>query len=121
MSESFCKPQPTEKPGLVATFICNCTDCRKITGSMFASNFLVRSSHLTHIRGQDRLARYVQRKTIASGHEMASYFCSVCGTLMYRIGSGSPNLRTLRLGTVDDFALHEGKLKPRVEQFVKDR
>lgn len=27
----------------------------------------------------------------------------------------------MRIGTVDDFNLHETKLKPRVEQFTKDR
>ena len=27
----------------------------------------------------------------------------------------------LRIGTVDDFALHETKLRPRVEQFTKSR
>jgi hypothetical protein len=26
-----------------------------------------------------------------------------------------------RVGTVDDFSLHEGALKPRVEQFCRDR
>jgi hypothetical protein len=40
---------------------------------------------------------------------------------MYRRGTGFPGMSILRIGTVDDFALHEGKLKPRVEQFVKDR
>jgi hypothetical protein len=32
---------PVEGPGLLSTFVCNCTDCRKITASMFASNFTV--------------------------------------------------------------------------------
>lgn len=27
----------------------------------------------------------------------------------------------MRIGTVDDFELHETKLKPRIEQFAKDR
>lgn len=40
---------------------------------------------------------------------------------MYRIGSGFPDQSILRIGTVDDFNLHETKLRPRVEQFKKDR
>ena len=40
---------------------------------------------------------------------------------MYRVGSGFPGKSILRIGTIDDFHLHETKLKPRVEQFVKDR
>jgi hypothetical protein len=62
---------PTQGPGLLSTFVCHCTDCRKITASMFASNF------------------------------------SVAGIL--------------RIGTVDDFHLHETKLKPRRELYVKGR
>ena len=113
--------QPTEGEDLVDTFICNCTDCRKITASMFASNFIVKDSALKHIRGQDKLTKFSQNKTIETGNTMSNYFCSVCGTLMYRVSSGFPGNSILRIGTVDDFNLHETKLKPRIEQFGKDR
>ncbi|KAJ7776547.1 Mss4-like protein [Mycena maculata] len=112
---------PTQGPGLVDTFICNCTDCRKITASMFATNFIVADSHLKHLRGRANLKTYSQSKTIASGRTMTNYFCSTCGTLMYRVGARFPGTSILRVGTVDDFHLHETKLKPRVEQYVKDR
>ena len=114
-------PQPTQGPGLVDTFICNCTDCRKITASMFASNFTVADTHLKHLRGRDNLKTFGQLRTIASGNTMTNYFCSTCGTLMYRVGSAFPGQSILRIGTVDDFHLHETKLRPRVEQFTKDR
>jgi hypothetical protein len=52
---------------------------------------------------------------------MTNYFCSTCGTLMYRVGSAFPGQSILRIGTVDDFSLHETRLRPRVEQFTKDR
>lgn len=52
---------------------------------------------------------------------MTNYFCSTCGTLMYRVGEAFPGMSIMRIGTVDDFSLHETKLKPRVEQFTKDR
>lgn len=112
---------PTEGPGLVSTFVCNCTDCRKITASMFASNFTVADTHLTHVRGRENLTSYAQSHTIASGKTMTNYFCSTCGTLMYRVGEQFPGKSILRIGTVDDFTLHETKLKPRRELFVKDR
>ncbi|OJD31434.1 glutathione-dependent formaldehyde-activating gfa protein [Diplodia corticola] len=88
---------------------------------MFASNFCIDDAYLTHVRGQDKLSSWGQSKTIASGNTMTNYFCKTCGTLMYRKSSGFPNLSVMRIGTVDDFALHETKLKPTVEQFVKDR
>lgn len=40
---------------------------------------------------------------------------------MYRVSSGFPGLRFLRIGTVDDFTLHETKLRPQVEQFIETR
>jgi len=112
---------PTEKPGLVGSFLCHCSDCRKITASMFASNFTVLDSHLTHLRGQDNLKTFGQSKTIKSGKKMTNYFCGTCGTLMYRVGEQFPGMSILRIGTVDDYHLHETKLKPTREDFVKDR
>lgn len=41
---------------------------------------------------------------------------------MYARSTGFPGGGSvLRTGTVDDFSLHDTKLKPRVEQFCKDR
>ncbi|KAL0058561.1 hypothetical protein AAF712_014753 [Marasmius tenuissimus] len=112
---------PTEGPGLINTFVCNCTDCRKITASMFASNFTVADTHLKHLRGRETLKTFGQSHSIAAGNKMTNHFCSNCGTLMYRVGSAFPGQSILRIGTVDDFILHETKLRPQVEQFTKDR
>jgi hypothetical protein len=142
---------PTEGDGLVDTFICHCTDCRKITAryvsesqpdirqctinqnntnysdltrhvtSMFASNFIVKTTHLTHLRGEEKLTRFRQNATIATGNYMENSFCSVCGTLLYRRSSGYPGMSIARIGTIDDFSLQETKFKPRIETFEKDR
>ncbi|KAJ7178615.1 Mss4-like protein [Mycena crocata] len=112
---------PTQGPGLVDTFVCNCTDCRKITASMFASNFTIDDTYLKHLRGRDNLKMFGQAQTIGSHKTMTNYFCSTCGTLMYRVGQAFPGKSILRIGTVDDFNLHETKLRPRIEQFTKDR
>ncbi|KAF2865759.1 Mss4-like protein [Massariosphaeria phaeospora] len=112
---------PTSGPHLLTTFLCHCPDCRKITASRFASNFAVTSTSLAHRRGRANLTAFAQSQTIASGNSMTNYFCATCGSLMYRVSSGSPGVSILRIGTVDDFALHETKLKPRVEQFVEGR
>ncbi|KAH7073962.1 Mss4-like protein [Paraphoma chrysanthemicola] len=112
---------PTEGEGLVDTFICHCTDCRKITASMFASNFVVKDTHLKHLRGESKLTRFRQNNTIATGNYMENSFCSVCGTLMYRRSSGYPGASIPRIGTIDDFELQETKFKPRIETFEKDR
>jgi len=112
---------PTKAPGLVGSFVCNCFDCRKITASMFASNFTVKDEYLRNIRGQETLTAFTQNKSIESGNTMTNHFCAKCGTLMYRVSSGFPGLSIMRIGTVDDFKLHETKLKPQFEQYTKDR
>ncbi|ORY61472.1 Mss4-like protein [Pseudomassariella vexata] len=106
---------PTQGPGLVNTFVCNCTDCHMITASQFASNFTVANTHLKHLRGQDTLKTFAQSQTIASGNMMTNHFCSTCGTLMYRVSSGFPHWSILRIGTIDDFTLQHTKLKPQKE------
>ena len=88
---------------------------------MFASNFSIADTHLTHVRGRDNLTAYSQSRTIASGKTMTNYFCSTCGTLMYRVGERFPGRSILRIGTVDDFTLHETKLRPKREIYVDDR
>lgn len=106
---------------MVDTLICNCTDCRKITAIMFASNFFITDKILRYLRGEDKLKQYEQSPTIATANTKENNFCSNCGRLIYRISSGFPDKRILRIGTDDDFNLHETKLKPRLEQFGKDR
>ncbi|KAL2063844.1 hypothetical protein VTL71DRAFT_4338 [Oculimacula yallundae] len=115
---------PTKAPGLVNTFVCNCTDCHKITASMYASNFTVLNTHFKHLRGQENLKTFAQSTTIGfppNKNTMTNFFCQTCGTLMYRQGSGWPSQSFLRIGTVDDFMLMETVLRPQVQQFCKDR
>ncbi|KAM0817621.1 putative CENP-V/GFA domain-containing protein [Seiridium cardinale] len=113
---------PTEGPALINTFVCNCVDCRKLTASMFASNFTVDDKYLKHLRGRENLKCWRNEVTpIRPNTSMTDYFCSTCGTLMYRISSAFPSAPILRIGTVDDLSLHETKLKPQWEQFTKDR
>jgi hypothetical protein len=88
---------------------------------MFASNFIAKDSHITYNRGEDKLTKWAQNKTIATGHTMENQFCSICGTLMNRVSSGFPGMSILRVGTIDDFNLMETLIKPRIEQFTKDR
>jgi hypothetical protein len=81
----------------------------------------VKPSSLNHIRGLDNLTSYSTNATIGTGNTMTSSFCKTCGTLMHRRSSGFPGLSFCRIGTIDDLALHEEKLKPMAEQFVEGR
>ncbi|GJN88044.1 hypothetical protein Rhopal_001000-T1 [Rhodotorula paludigena] len=115
---------PTQGPGFKGTFVCHCTDCRKISGSMFATNFTVALSHLKYVRGKDSVKSYGQSETIGAprnGHTMTEHWCDHCGRLMYRVSSGHPDVAFVRVGAVDDLGLHESVLKPDIELFTKDR
>lgn len=113
--------QPLTKPGLVGTFVCHCTDCRKVTASAFATNFTTLASHTTFARGEDKLTKFGQKETTATGGTMTNGFCSTCGTLMYRQGSSYPGTYFLRVGTVDDHRLHDTVLRPEIEEYTADR
>lgn len=91
-------------------FVCNCTDCRKITASMFASNIIVKDEYVKHLRGLENLKTFSQSTTIESGKHMTNYFCQTCGTLLYRVSEKNPGFKILRLGTVDDFNLAEVRI-----------
>lgn len=112
---------PTKEPGLDMKFVCHCHDCRKITASMFASNFTIKDEYVKFIRGKDNLSTWGQSETVASGGRMENHFCKTCGTLMFRIGEKFEGVHIMRIGTVDAHDLHETKLRPTVELFSKDR
>lgn len=106
----------------MCSFVCNCSDCRKLTASMFASNFAIDDAYLKHVRGQENLKSWKNTVTpVRPDTSMTDYFCNTCGTLMYRVSSAFPHAPILRLGSVDDLTLAETKLRPQWEQFTKDR
>lgn len=112
-------PQPISEVNTV--HVCHCTDCHKIHSTMFGSNFAIKESVTTHTRGKDLLTKYSRNDTTTTGNTMENHFCRICGTLMYRIGTGFPGVLIARIATVDDFHLHDKLMKPEVEQFTKDR
>jgi hypothetical protein len=88
---------------------------------MFASNFIVEDKDIKWIRGKEKLTRYSRDDTTTTGSDMATFFCSICGTVMNRVSAGFPNGNFLRIGTVDDFNLQATILKPKTEQFTHTR
>ncbi|RMY84878.1 hypothetical protein D0861_06734 [Hortaea werneckii] len=110
-----------ENQTATATCYCGAVQLEVITASMFATNFIVLETHMKHNRGEDKLTRFEQSATIASGYAMENSFCSVCGTLMYRRARHFPGWIIARTGTVDDQDLHDSVLKPRFELFAENK
>ncbi|WWC66339.1 uncharacterized protein I206_100240 [Kwoniella pini CBS 10737] len=112
---------PIDKESIKGTFICHCTDCRKVSSSMYATNFIIETKDLKYNFGKEKIKIFKQSKTILEKNSMSNFFCSNCGTLLNRISSGTPNLNYIRVGSVDDLNLHDNLLKPQVEQFIDSK
>jgi hypothetical protein len=75
---------------------CNCSKCRKASGSAFAANFPVPRSMFRWVRGEDALRSY------ESSPGKIRKFCSLCGSPMTaeRPGDAAADVR-VRAGTLD--------------------
>ena len=75
---------------------CHCPDCRKTTGSAFASVLVVEDSGFRVVAGLDRLIPY------ASSPGKQRCFCRLCGSHVFSRSETRPGLVLIRAGTLDD-------------------
>ena len=81
--------------------LCNCTDCQKLTGSVYRVNIRASREKFRMISG--RLSTYI--KTAESGNRRAHSFCPDCGTPVYACAPGdNPTAFSLRVGCLDQRA-----------------
>ncbi|KAL2811713.1 Mss4-like protein [Aspergillus granulosus] len=104
------------------TGLCHCSDCRKITGSLFTYSFVVRHSEI-HISGTGVPKELF--KTADSGNRVVNYHCAECGSPLYggAVGAdGAPDggIVALRAGIFDDVEFLE-RWKPDIEVYTKKR
>ncbi len=55
---------------------CNCSRCRKFTGSAFAANLLVSPQDFEWLKGEELVGRY----ELAEARHFATCFCRKCGS-----------------------------------------
>ncbi len=75
--------------------MCHCSTCRKAQGSAFACNAPVDSNRLHFTQGLEYLKEY------RSSPNKARVFCSHCGSPLYSALDGAPNVKRLRVGTLE--------------------
>lgn len=75
--------------------MCHCSQCRKAQGSAFVAVSPIETARLRILSGQELLKEY--RAVPAK----ARVFCSHCGSPIYSARDDLPEVRRLRLGTVD--------------------
>jgi len=76
--------------------ICHCTDCQKMSGSLFRANIQADGSTFRLVRGSPKI--YV--KTADSGNQRAQAFCADCGTGLWATTPTNPTSYGLRVGTI---------------------
>lgn len=75
---------------------CDCADCKKMTGSEFSANALIKHENFRLIEGEDNIAVY------KVSDEVSRTFCSRCGSNLQYIINERPEIIGIALGTLDD-------------------
>ena len=94
---------------------CHCDECRRATGSSFATVAFFKEEDVKVIQGTPKHFFH----PADSGNTMTKEFCGNCGSQVLGAGSGSPGVRSVRVGTLDDASfvkpqmnLYTGKALP---------
>ena len=75
---------------------CHCPDCRKFTGSAFASVLVAESAGFKVTSGEDQLVPY------ASSPGKQRSFCRTCGCHLFSRAEHRPGMVFVRAGSLDD-------------------
>ncbi|KAL4889410.1 Mss4-like protein [Aspergillus ambiguus] len=99
--------------------LCHCSDCRKITGTLYSYSFVIKGSDLEITGSPKEIA-----KVSDSGNHIKNYFCPDCGTPLYGLKVSPSGVRDetviLRAGIFDDIAVLNQN-KPQAEIYVDRR
>ena len=100
--------QLLDKPMFV--HCCHCDDCQRLTGSAFILNAIIETQAIKLLRGKP-VAVPVPREN--GPHDI--YRCPKCQTALWSDYGRRPNLRFVRVGTLDK----PGALKPDVHIYTR--
>lgn len=90
---------------------CHCVQCRKASGTAFATNAAVTASNFRLSQGRERLA------WVESTPGKKRYFCSGCGSPIYSQFDDRMETVYVRIGTIDD----DADLKPDIHIYVASK
>ena len=76
---------------------CHCTHCQKASGAGASHNAPVPTSAVTFTSGKPKLFE----DTAQSGNILRRYFCGDCGSPIYSQRAKTPEMMTLKVGTLD--------------------
>jgi hypothetical protein len=83
----------------VVAGICHCKNCQRQAGSAFSTLVGVPRGSLKF--SGDELKLY-NDQTADSGGEVRRFFCGTCGSPLYSLTEGQPDMAYVKSGTLDD-------------------
>ncbi len=104
-------------------YICHCTQCKKISGSAFASNFFIEEKHLEWLKGKDKVVIYKY-----PNRDFTKAFCQICGSGLpfltsdcsrYIIPAGSLSDEPSQIETVNIFCQEITDWEARISTAIK--
>ncbi len=79
--------------------VCHCKNCQRQSGTSFSTLWGVTRESFTLAAGEPKL--YSDSAT-DSGGTVGRYFCADCGSPIYSVTAGQPDMLFLKTGTIDD-------------------
>lgn len=89
---------------------CHCDDCRRSSGSPFATNVFVNADDLVVLQGSPKSFQHLTD----SGNTMTKQFCGDCGAPLFGGSSGGSAFRAVRVGSIDDASF----VRPMIDVFA---
>ena len=89
---------------------CHCDDCRKATGSAYATNLFFKEQQIKILQGTPKKFEH-----LADSHNtMIKEFCSDCGSQVFGSGANRPGVKNIKVGSIDDARF----VKPQVNLYT---
>ncbi len=77
---------------------CHCEDCRRATGSAYATNLFFKEDKITLLQGVLKKFEHLAD----SGSTMTKEFCNDCGSQIFGSGTKRPGAKYVTVGSIDD-------------------
>ena len=93
-------------------YLCHCQQCRKITGSAFASNIQLKLAEVNWLSGEENIKRF----DFPGERNFTKVFCSNCGSSLPYINEKGTAL-VIPAGSLD----HTPEISPKTNIFWEDK
>ncbi|KAJ5638393.1 Glutathione-dependent formaldehyde-activating enzyme [Penicillium lividum] len=81
----------------IDTSVCHCPWCKKLSGAVYASQIVVHKDNYKITKGDPK---YFSLEHL--GQSYGNWFCQTCGSTVGRDASPFPDIRVVKLGTLDN-------------------